>query len=61
MRNKSILGGRKGGVPEMTLEYVLKTNGLIPGKDIEVKTDIQFSMMAGAFTNGTADYTTLSL
>lgn len=59
MRDKSILGGRKGGVPEMTLEYILKSNGLIPGKDIEVRTDIQFAMMAGAFTSGTADYTTL--
>ena len=43
----------------MTLEYVLKNNGLMPGKDIEVRTDIQFAMMAGAFTSGEADYTTL--
>ena len=28
-----IIGGRKGGVPEMTLEYVLKTNGLDIGVD----------------------------
>lgn len=59
MRNKSILGGRIGGVPEMTLEYILKNNGLIPGEDIEVRTDIQFAMMAGSFTSGEGDYTTL--
>ena len=45
---KSILiFGRKGGMPLMTLEYVLKKHGLEPGKDVEVRTDIQFDVMAG--------------
>ncbi len=56
---KYIIGGRKGGVPEMTLEYVLKKNGVIPGKDVEVDTSVQFALMAGAFTGGTGDYVTL--
>jgi NitT/TauT family transport system substrate-binding protein len=59
LRGKTVLGGRKGGVPEMTLEYVLKKHGLQPGKDVNVRTDIQFAMMAGAFTGGEGDYTTL--
>lgn len=59
LKGKTILGGRKGGVPEMTLEYVLKKHGLQPGKDVNVRTDIQFAMMAGAFTSGEGDYTTL--
>lgn len=59
MRGKTILGGRKGGVPLMTLEYVLKQNGLTPGVDVDVRTDIQFDMMAGAFASGQADFTTL--
>ncbi|KPU27739.1 hypothetical protein TR13x_04260 [Caloranaerobacter sp. TR13] len=59
LKGKTILGGRKGGVPEMTLEYVLKKYGLQPGKDVNVRTDIQFAMMAGAFTSGEGDYTTL--
>lgn len=59
LRGKSILGGRKGGVPEMTLEYVLKSKGLMPGEDVNVRTDVQYGMMAGAFTAGEADYTTL--
>lgn len=59
-----ILGGRLGGVPEMTLEYVLKTNGLDIGiddatKEVNVRTDIQFAAMAGSFLAGEADYTTL--
>jgi len=59
LRGKTIIGGRKGGVPLMTLEYVLKKHGLIPGEDVEVLTNIQFALMAGAFTGGTGDYVTL--
>ncbi|SHH02084.1 ABC transporter substrate-binding protein [Tepidibacter thalassicus] len=59
LKGKTIIGGRKGGVPEMTLEYVLKKNGLKIGKDVTVRTDIQFSVMAGAFTNGEGDYVAL--
>ena len=59
MRGKTILGGRKGGMPLMTLEWVLKQNGLTPGVDLEVRTDVQFDMMAGAFASGQADFTTL--
>lgn len=62
--NAEILGGRKGGMPEMTLEYVLKQNGLEVGRDdstkgTNVRTDIAFSAQAGAFISGVGDYTTL--
>lgn len=61
---KEIIGGRKGGMPEMTLEYVLKNAGLILGENSEagetnVRTDIQFAAMGGAFTGGEGDYVTL--
>jgi NitT/TauT family transport system substrate-binding protein len=59
LKGKNIIGGRKGGVPEMTLEYVLKNNGLILDKDVTVNTSIQFALMAGAFTGGQGDYVTL--
>lgn len=59
MKGKTILGGRKGGMPLMTLEYVLKQHGLTPGVDVDVRTDVQFDMMAGAFASGQADFTTL--
>lgn len=59
LRGKTVIGGRKGGVPLMTLEYVLKKHGLTPGVDVEVLTNIQFALMAGAFTGGTGDYVTL--
>ena len=64
LQDAEILGGRIGGVPEMTLEYVLKTNGLDIGvddasKSVNVRTDIQFSAMAGAFVAGEGDYVSL--
>ena len=59
LRGKTILGGRKGGVPEMTLEYVMKQNGIVPQVDAVVDTSVQFAMMAGAFTGGQGDYVTL--
>ncbi|MFZ5944173.1 MAG: ABC transporter substrate-binding protein [Bacillota bacterium] len=59
VKGKTIIGGRKGGMPEMTLEYVLKNKGIMPNKDVEVLTNIQFALMAGAFTGGTGDYVTL--
>ncbi len=59
VRGATIIGGRAGGMPLMTLEYVLKKNGIIPGEDVEVLTHIQFALMAGAFTGGEGDYVTL--
>lgn len=59
LRGKSVIGGRKGGMPEMVLEYVIKNHGLVIGEDVEVRTDIQFDVMAGAFIGGEGDYVTL--
>ena len=59
LNGKTIIGGRAGGVPEMTLEYVMRQNGVIPGEDATVDTTVQFNMMAGAFTGGNGDYVTL--
>lgn len=59
VRGKSIIGGRPGGMPLMTLEYVLKNHGIYPGDDVEVLTHIQFGLMGGAFTGGEGDFVTL--
>lgn len=63
LAGKEILGGRAGGVPLMTLEYLLKNEGLTIGENtsdgkVNVRTDVQFGVMAGAFAAGEADYTT---
>lgn len=59
VKGKFIIAGRKGGVPEMTLEYVLKKHGIMPGVDVELDTSTQFALMAGAFTGGMGDYVAL--
>jgi len=59
MRGKHLLGGRKGGVPLMTLEYVIRQQGMDPAKDLYVDSSVQFALMAGAFTGGTGDYVAL--
>ncbi|MBC2579769.1 ABC transporter substrate-binding protein [Clostridium sp. DJ247] len=59
LKGKSVIGGRPGGVPEMTFEYVLKKHGLQPGKDLNVITNIAFAAVTGAFKGGTGDYATL--
>ena len=59
LKGKTIIPGRKGGVPYMTFEYVLRKNGLDPKKDVVLDDSIKFDLMAGAFTSGTADYVTL--
>ena len=59
LSGKTIIPGRKGGVPYMTLEYVLKKNGIDPQKDVTLDDSIKFDLMAGAFTSGNADYVTL--
>ena len=46
-------------MPEMTLEYVMKQNGVVPHVDAVVDTSVQFNMMAGAFTGGQGDYVAL--
>ncbi len=58
VKGKVVLPGRKGGVPYMTLEHVLRQNGVDPQKDTTLDTGVQFSMMTAAFTGGTGDYVT---
>ena len=56
---KTIIPGRKGGVPYMTFEYVLKQKGYNPSTDMVLDDSISFDLMAGAFAGGNADYVTL--
>ena len=59
LKGKTVIPGRKGGVPYMTLEYVLRQNGIDPETDVVLDDSIKFDLMAGAFTSGNADYVTL--
>ena len=59
LKGSTIIPGRKGGVPYMTFEYVLKQSGLDTKKDVVLDDSIKFDLMAGAFAGGKADYVTL--
>lgn len=58
LKGKEILAGRKGGVPAMTFEYVLREHGFTDA-DINLNFDVAFNLMTGAFEAGTADYCTM--
>ena len=58
LKGKKVLGGRKGGMPEMVFEYILKNNGLDPETDLTIDQSIDFGSTAAAFTGDTsADFT----
>jgi len=59
LRGKTVIGGRVGGMPQMTLEYVMKQNGVLPNVDATVRTDVSFNLMAGAFEASDCEYVTL--
>jgi len=59
VKGKTVIPGRKGGVPYMTLLYVLKQNGIDPQKDLILDDSIDFDLMASAFSTGKADFVTL--
>ncbi len=59
LQGKEIIAGRKGGVPAMTLEYVLNNHGLYDGQNVTLNYDVQFSLTAAAFIGGTGDYVTM--
>ena len=57
LKGSYVLGGRKGGMPQMVFEYILKENGLDPASDLEINQSIDFGSTAAAFTDSEADYT----
>ncbi len=56
LAGKEILAGRRGGVPAMTFEYILKERGVT---DYTLNFDVEFNNMTAAFLDGTADYCTM--
>lgn len=57
LKGKDVLGGRKGGMPEMVFEYILKKNGINPQKDLSINQSIDFGQPLLHFSAGQADYT----
>lgn len=59
LKGKKVLGGRTGGMPEMTFEWALRQNGIDPKKDLYIDTSVAFAAMEGAFIGGNGDFVTL--
>ncbi|HIY29626.1 MAG TPA: ABC transporter substrate-binding protein [Candidatus Mediterraneibacter avicola] len=57
LKGRLVLGGRKGGMPEMVFEYILKENGIDPETDLEINQNIDFGSTAAAFAEGQGDFT----
>lgn len=57
LKGKTVLGGRKGGMPEMVFKYILKENGIDPEKDLTIIQNIDFGSTAPAFADGRGDFT----
>lgn len=46
-------------MPEMTLEWALKQNGIDPKKDVNIDTSVAFAAMGGTFISGQGDFVSL--
>ena len=59
LKGKNIIGGRAGGMPEMTFEWALLENNIDPKNDVKIDTSVAFPAMSGAFIGGQGDFVTL--
>ena len=57
LKGKYVLGGRKGGMPQMVFEYILKQNKIDPSTDLSINQSIDFGSTAAAFSGGQGDFT----
>ena len=57
LKGTYVLGGRKGGMPQMVFEYILKEHGIDPKAELEINQNIDFGSTGAAFTDSDADYT----
>lgn len=59
LKGKTFLGQRKGGMPQMVGEYVLKKHNIDPKNDLTLIQNIDFANVSSAFASGTGDYVQL--
>lgn len=59
LKGKTIIAGRAYGMPEMTLKYALKENGINPDKEVVLDTSVAFAAMSGTFIGGYGDFVSL--
>lgn len=59
LKGSTFLGQRKGGMPQMVGEHVLKKHGIDPHQDLDLIQNIDFGNIPSAFASGTSDYVQL--
>ena len=59
LTNTTIIGGRRGGLPAMTLEWIVNQHGYTNGTNINLNLELAFNMTVPAFEGGTGDYCTM--
>lgn len=59
LKGSTFLGQRKGGMPQMVGEFVLKKHGINPQKDLNLIQNIEFANIATAFASGTGEFVQL--
>jgi NitT/TauT family transport system substrate-binding protein len=59
LEGKTFLGQRKGGMPQMAGEFVLKKHGIDPHQDLELIQNIDYANIAPAFASGTGEFVQL--
>ena len=55
LKGKDVIGGRKGGMPEMVFEYILRQNGIEPS-EVNIDQSIDFGSTAAAFAGDQSKY-----
>lgn len=59
LKGATFLGQRKGGMPQMVGEFVLKKHGIDPHADLDLIQNIDFANITSAFVSGTGDFVQL--
>ncbi|MFD4817533.1 ABC transporter substrate-binding protein [Peribacillus butanolivorans] len=59
LKDSTFLGQRKGGMPQMAGEFVLKKHNIDPKKDLNLIQNIDFANISTAFASGTGDFVQL--
>jgi NitT/TauT family transport system substrate-binding protein len=55
-KGHNVIGGRKGGAPQMVLESVMKKNGVHPFNDTNMIQTVQYDTTTAAFKAGVGDF-----
>ncbi|WNS74676.1 ABC transporter substrate-binding protein [Bacillus sp. DTU_2020_1000418_1_SI_GHA_SEK_038] len=59
LKGTTFLGQRKGGMPQMAGEFVLKKHGIDPHQDLDLIQNVDFANIAPTFASGTGEFVQL--